>query len=166
VSGHRPPKPAEGRPFAPSEDGPAAPTPAEDRGALSRRALLGSGALAVGAVALTACAGGRAVTPPAPRVPRGTAIAALSDIPVGGTLATVLDGKPILLSQPAAGTVVAFSGVCTHRGCTVDAMPAEFHCGCHGSRFEASTGEVLQGPAERPLARIAVAISGGNVVTT
>ncbi len=46
----------------------------------------------------------------------------------------------------------ALSGRCTHLGCAVnlDASGRGFHCPCHGSRFD-EQGEVLRGPAPRPL---------------
>lgn len=59
---------------------------------------------------------------------------------------------------------IAFSAICTHQGCLVSATPTEFDCSCHGSRFEAATGNVLGGPARRPLHPVAVAIVDGAVV--
>lgn len=94
----------------------------------------------------------------------GADIAALADVPVGGSLAATLDGEPVLLAQPTAGDVVCFSGICTHQGCAVNADGAEFACPCHGSRFEAATGEVLNGPAINPLSPIDVAVSGDRIV--
>jgi nitrite reductase/ring-hydroxylating ferredoxin subunit len=45
-----------------------------------------------------------------------------------------------------------FSNRCTHAGCTINREVAgEIVCSCHGSRYEASTGRVLQGPAVLPL---------------
>jgi cytochrome b6-f complex iron-sulfur subunit len=46
--------------------------------------------------------------------------------------------------------VAALSLVCTHLGCIVAESPEGFKCPCHGSRFD-STGNVLGGPAPRPL---------------
>jgi cytochrome b6-f complex iron-sulfur subunit len=51
----------------------------------------------------------------------------------------------------------ALSGVCTHLGCTVSLAGSgrEYRCPCHGSRFD-SKGQVLKGPAPRPLPWLAV----------
>jgi len=94
----------------------------------------------------------------------GADIAALADVPVGGSLAATLDGERVLLAQPTAGAVVCFSGICTHQGCPVNADGAEFACPCHGSRFDAATGEVINGPAIDPLSPIEVTVSGDRIV--
>ncbi|HYG05755.1 MAG TPA: FAD-dependent oxidoreductase [Stenotrophomonas sp.] len=51
------------------------------------------------------------------------------------------------------GTVHAFNARCPHMGCAVRWSPQEksWDCPCHGSRFAASSGEVLNGPASSPL---------------
>ncbi|MEV1129395.1 Rieske (2Fe-2S) protein [Agromyces sp. NPDC049794] len=100
--------------------------------------------------------------PDAPAV--GDEIAALADVPVGGSIATTVNGQALLVAQPTEGQVVAFSAICTHQQCIVAAKGDEFHCPCHGSKFEAATGEVIQGPALEPLAEIPIAISGDRIV--
>jgi thiosulfate dehydrogenase (quinone) large subunit len=94
--------------------------------------------------------------------PSGTRIGLASSVPVGGA-ASFTDPSnqdPAYVVQPSAGKFVAFSAICTHEGCTVNAptgSPLEFHCPCHGSIFNAVTGEVVQGPAVEPLPQIPIA---------
>jgi Rieske Fe-S protein len=94
----------------------------------------------------------------------GEDVAALADVPVGGSIDATIAGAPALIAQPTAGQVVAFSAICTHQGCVVAAAGAELDCPCHGSKFDAATGEVLNGPALEPLSSIPVAVSGDRIV--
>jgi Rieske Fe-S protein len=91
-------------------------------------------------------------------------IVALADVPVGGAVAVDVDGKSYVVAQPEAGSVVAFTAICTHQGCKVAPAGAQLDCPCHGSQFNAFTGEVLRGPAEAPLTALPVAVDGDTVV--
>jgi Rieske Fe-S protein len=152
----------------------------------TRRAILtlGSAGAIGGALALAGCAaddpspsGSATTSPPsviedpptdptaAPDAPAlGEDIAAVADVPVGGSIDATINGEPALIAQPTAGQVVAFSAICTHQQCVVAAAGDEFHCPCHGSMFDAATGDVIQGPALEPLTPIAVAVSGDRIV--
>ena len=91
-------------------------------------------------------------------------IVALSAVPVGQAVSATLDGKPIVVAQPAAGQAVAFSAICTHQGCTVAPKGSELDCPCHGSKYNALTGAVINGPAPSPLPAVSVSVKDGNVV--
>jgi len=55
----------------------------------------------------------------------------------------------------SAESLSVFSNRCTHAGCRINReIDGQLVCPCHGSRFDASTGKVLQGPAGLPLNRI------------
>ena len=62
---------------------------------------------------------------------------------------------PIILRNLAEVGIVAVSSICTHRGCEVRPMPHSLQCPCHGSEYD-ELGEVLEGPATRPLKRYEV----------
>ena len=85
---------------------------------------------------------------------------ALSALPVGGAL--VYRQQRIALLREGE-QVIALSLVCTHLGCTVSVTPEGMICPCHGSRFDRS-GQVLSGPAQRPLDRFAVERSGDELI--
>jgi len=52
----------------------------------------------------------------------------------------------------------ALVATCTHLGCTPRLEGKQFACPCHGSRF-ALNGDVLAGPAKRPLDHMAVGLT-------
>jgi len=48
----------------------------------------------------------------------------------------------------SADDLKVFSSKCTHAGCRINQeMDGQLICSCHGSRYEAATGKVIQGPA-------------------
>lgn len=53
------------------------------------------------------------------------------------------------------GPLKVLSNHCTHAGCRINKeIEGQLVCPCHGSRYDAFTGKVLQGPAGQPLHRI------------
>ena len=67
----------------------------------------------------------------------------------------VKDNHKIAVHRDHDGVLTATSAICTHMGCQVYFNNAEetWDCPCHGSRFS-KTGEVIEGPALRPLKRL------------
>ena len=63
-----------------------------------------------------------------------------------------VDGRRVAAYRDPQGRLRQLNPLCTHMGCLVRWNPAEstWDCPCHGSRFQPS-GEVLAGPAEKPL---------------
>jgi Rieske Fe-S protein len=107
---------------------------------------------------------GASATAAAAATPTGP-LATLSDIPVGGSYASAgVNGQPMVISQPEAGKVVAFSASCTHAGCKVTPEGKKLTCPCHNSTFDAFTGQVLSGPATAPLPPVDVKLNGTDVV--
>ena len=79
-----------------------------------------------------------------------------------GAFTSVADGRAFI-GHDARG-LYAISATCTHLGCLVQQRDAGFACPCHASRFDAG-GAVVQGPAQRPLARAGLSLDGeGRVV--
>lgn len=96
----------------------------------------------------------------------GAAVAAFGDDEIGLWEAkpVVVAGRPVLVVNTGEG-YRAFSAVCTHLGCVVKWKKGrrEFFCPCHGARFDVD-GEVMGGPAPRPLAALEVTEIPGTIV--
>jgi Rieske Fe-S protein len=110
-------------------------------------------------------------TPSAATVPQASAssggaaasaLASTSAIPVGS--GKIFDTQLVVVTQPTAGEFKAFSAVCTHMGCTVNQIAGgKIECPCHGSEYSIATGEVLRGPAPRPLPAKQIKVSGESI---
>ena len=142
---------------------------------IDRRQVIVSGAAGAAALVIAGCGGssggggtGSAAgsTAGSASAPSGKPIVALDKVPVGGAVsAKDANGKPIIVAQPQTGAAVAFSAICTHMGCTVAPSGDKLDCPCHGSVYQAATGEVVQGPAPRALDKVSVKVVNGEVVT-
>lgn len=75
-------------------------------------------------------------------------VVSLDDVPRGGAL--VLPEQGLAVARLRGGEVRVLDLTCTHLGCRVTATENGFVCPCHGSRFD-ERGEILTGPAKRPL---------------
>jgi len=72
----------------------------------------------------------------------------------------------VVVTRTASG-VVAFNRTCTHAGALVSPGAAgQLACPAHGSVFNASTGEVIQGPAERSLTQYKASERNGGIYIT
>jgi cytochrome b6-f complex iron-sulfur subunit len=92
-----------------------------------------------------------------------TLVGSVADLDQNGYLQTK---KVAILRDPNnSEKLLAVSPKCTHQGCDVKWAAAEkrYECPCHGSNFGAE-GEVLNGPATKPLAAYSAKIVGTQVL--
>ncbi len=130
-------------------------------GLTRRRALCGLVVALAAPGVLAACSSGGEGAAPPPAPPGGTPV---SQIPVGG--GTLVEGPngPVLLVQPSAGVVKAFSAVCPHQGVTVDPpVNGTITCPGHGSEFDGASGALKLGPAQTGLTPISTRVVNGAV---
>jgi len=92
-------------------------------------------------------------------------VAKVDEISVGqGMDAIAPNGEPVVViksEEPAK--LVAVSKRCTHLGCIVELKGEELVCPCHDAHFTL-TGEVISGPAPRPLPKYEVKIQGNKIL--
>ncbi|WP_112247982.1 Rieske (2Fe-2S) protein [Kribbella monticola] len=89
-----------------------------------------------------------------PQQPAQNALAQVADIPAGGGV--ILKDQNVVLTKDQSGKVCMFSAICTHQGCAVTAVEeGTINCPCHGSKFDATSGEPVAGPARKPLPAVA-----------
>ncbi|MFC5753574.1 Rieske (2Fe-2S) protein [Actinomadura rugatobispora] len=164
-----------------TEAGAAPPAPAETtaagtpEGGTRRGLLIGAGLAGVAGLA-AACGGddgggsaGGAESPAgngngnAGGGGGGKALAATSEIPVGG--GKVFEAEKVVVVQPAAGQFKAYSSLCTHRRCPVDAVAGgTINCPCHGSKFKIADGAPLPNlPATEPLEEKKITVQGDQI---
>lgn len=92
----------------------------------------------------------------------GRFIAKVSEVPSGSSFNfEYKGGKAVLLN--INGNYIAYVNKCTHLGCALALKGGIFRCPCHNSQFDPLTGEVLKGPARKPLTSIDVFTREGGI---
>lgn len=137
---------------------------------VSRRGVLLGGGLVGAALVVAACGGSASDSQSSSAAPTSSGAAPpvgdlgpASSIPVGGGV--VFDGPKVVVTQPSSGSIKGFTAICPHQGCLVNQVADNtIICPCHGSKFSAEDGSVLQGPATTGLASVPVSVKGGEVV--
>ena len=85
-----------------------------------------------------------------------------------GDMALFESGDERVLLVNVGGQIHAVGEVCPHEECYLSEdgalEGAEVECVCHGSRFNATNGELIEGPSEEGLGRYAVRIEGDDVL--
>lgn len=92
-----------------------------------------------------------------------TVVGSVSDLDKNGYLQT--KAVAVLRNPYNSQKLIAVNPKCTHQGCDVKWVAEEkkYACPCHGSNFDAN-GEVLNGPATKPLAAYPAKIVGSQVL--
>lgn len=95
------------------------------------------------------------------------AVAQAEDIPPGSARQVEVGGRPIALVN-ADGMFLAVDGDCPHHGGPLgegQVWPGcVLACPWHGAVFDARTGEVLRGPARKPVRTYQVKVADGAVL--
>lgn len=95
-------------------------------------------------------------------------IAVASDLAIGEvrTFSYPSAEDRCILIRTAADHFVAYSQKCTHLSCAVyySHPNKTLICPCHNGYFSAEDGSVLQGPPPRPLPKIVLERSGGELI--
>ena len=169
-------------------DGPREPGEAasEAHGGVSRRQVLGwalGGVAAVGAAVAVPVAVEQTSSTPSSSAPHAyprVKVANVADLaggpvtfeyPLVGQHSMVVDlGRPARHGVGPKASIVGYSLICQHMGCTVtfDPTTTEFICPCHQSRYDPTVdGMVVIGQAPLPLPRVALELDAkGDIYAT
>jgi len=93
-----------------------------------------------------------------------TTVGREADLPELGALTVA--GLEIAFARLEDGSWAAFDNACTHEECPLadgDLDGNRITCYCHSSVFDVRTGEVLEGPAEEPVAVYPVRVQAGQL---
>ncbi|MFE9672660.1 Rieske (2Fe-2S) protein [Streptomyces sp. NPDC006259] len=130
----------------------------------TRRTVLRGAALApVAGLGSAACSATGGTTAPAtPTAP--VELGADGEVAKGG--ARLYRDHNVVVGRSASGELKAYSTICTHAGCPINKLDGTtLVCPCHGSEFDATTGEVLREPATVPLHELPVRTENGKIVS-
>jgi nitrite reductase/ring-hydroxylating ferredoxin subunit len=94
-----------------------------------------------------------------------TPVGTPGDVSEGDMRSFQVGGQDVAVAN-ASGSYHAFSDVCTHKHCQLsegDLEGTTVTCPCHGSQFDVTTGDVLNGPATLPVDTYEVSVEDGEL---
>ena len=94
-----------------------------------------------------------------------TKVASLSELSSGEMKMVTLDEEDILLAN-VDGKIHAVSDLCSHADASLSdgyIEEGEVECPLHGSRFNLTTGEALNLPADEPLKVYEIKVEGDDI---
>ncbi len=83
-----------------------------------------------------------------------------------GTMEMFEVGELRITVANVAGTFHAFDDTCTHRECSLAEGELDggiVECACHGSQFDVTTGNVVEGPATEPIGTYDARVEGDDL---
>ena len=95
-----------------------------------------------------------------------TKVASLSELSSGEMKMVTLDEEDILLAN-VDGKIHAVSDLCSHADASLSdgyIEEGEVECPLHGSRFNLTTGEALNLPADEPLKVYEIKVEGDDIL--
>ena len=95
-----------------------------------------------------------------------TKVASLSELSSGEMKMVTVDEEDILLAN-VDGTIHAVSDLCSHADASLSdgyIEEGEVECPLHGSRFNLTTGEALNLPADEPLKVYEIKVEGDDIL--
>ena len=96
-----------------------------------------------------------------------TVVAKVSDIPSGKMKSVIAHGKQIAIAN-VGGKYFAIGDLCTHAQCSLGGegtlSGTMVTCGCHGSKFDVTTGKVKGPPASQDEPSYEIKVEGENIL--
>jgi cytochrome b6-f complex iron-sulfur subunit len=85
-------------------------------------------------------------------------------IPLGTAREVIFNETPLVIINRRGSGFIALSRICTHLGCLVgyDKFSNKLVCPCHAGEFDLE-GNVLTGPATKPLVRYPLKITSDQI---
>jgi 3-phenylpropionate/trans-cinnamate dioxygenase ferredoxin component len=93
-------------------------------------------------------------------------VGSADEVPAGEMRVFDMAGTKLNVTN-ADGHLYGFEDICTHMGCSLAAGELDgtvVTCACHGSQFDITNGDVLRGPAERPVRSIPLTVENGEIL--
>jgi nitrite reductase/ring-hydroxylating ferredoxin subunit len=90
-----------------------------------------------------------------------------TDVVDGQMRAFDVEGTKVSVAN-SSGRLYAFDDTCTHMGCSLakgELDGTTVTCPCHGSQFDVTSGNVVRGPAQRPVRSRAIEVDRGALLT-
>ena len=94
-----------------------------------------------------------------------TPVGSADEVPDGEMRSFQVGGEDVAVAN-VDGSFHAFGDVCTHAQCQLsdgDLDGTTVTCPCHGSQFDVTTGNVMNGPATLPVDSYEVSEEGGEL---